>query len=185
MGKAVINWNRLSPLFFGAIAISGFDIWLEANIFGGMSKTLIENRKARHDYHIIEVHEAGIELKGTEVKSCRLRNVSLNESFAKVEEGEVKLFGCHISKYEFGSHNNHDPVRPRRLLLHKAEIRKIFQALKQKGLTLVPLNFHLKGGRVKVDIALAKGKTQYDKREKLKRDEDRKTISRMMAAKRR
>ncbi len=148
-----------------------------------MSKTLIENKKARYNYHIVDVYEAGIELKGTEAKSCRLKNISLNESFAKIERGEVTLFNCHIAKYEFGSHNNHDPLRPRRLLLHKSEIRKLSQALKEKGLTLVPLNFHLKNGLIKVDIALGKGKTQYDKREKLKREEDRKTIKKLTGLK--
>jgi SsrA-binding protein len=149
-----------------------------------MSKVLIENRKARHDYHIVEVYEAGLELKGTEAKSCRLKNISLNDSFAKIASGEASLLNCHIAKYEFGNQFNHDPVRPRRLLLHRSEIRKISQALKQKGLTLIPLNFHLKKGLVKVDMALAKGKTQYDKREKLKRDDDNKTIKRILASKR-
>ena len=149
-----------------------------------MGNTLIENRKARHDYHIIEVFEAGIELTGTEVKSCRLRNVSLNDSFAKVENGEVKLYGCHIAKYNMGTHTNHTPTRPRRLLLHKAQIRKMSQALMQKGFSLIPLNIHLKGGFIKLDIAIAKGKTQYDKREKLKKEEDKKTIKRLISAKR-
>jgi SsrA-binding protein len=149
-----------------------------------MSKTLIENRKARHDYHIIEAYETGIELKGTEVKSCRLKNISLNDSFAKSAGGELTLLNCHIAKYEFGGHYNHDPSRPRRLLLHRREIRKISQALKEKGLTLVPLKLYLKNGLVKVELALAKGKTQYDKREKMKREEDNKTARRLVGAKR-
>ena len=149
-----------------------------------MSKILIENRKAKHDYHIIEVFEAGIELKGTEVKSCRLRNISLNEAFAKAENGEIRLYGCHIAKYNMGTHTNHDPTRPRRLLLHKAQIRKMAQALTQKGFSLIPLNMHLKNGFIKLDIAIAKGKTQFDKREKLKKEEDKKTIAKLIAAKR-
>lgn len=149
-----------------------------------MSKILIENRKARHDYHILEVFEAGIELKGTEVKSCRLRNISLNEAFAKIENGEARLYGCHIAKYNMGTYTNHDPTRPRRLLLHKAQIRKMSQALMQKGFSLIPLNLHLKNGFIKLDLAIAKGKTQYDKREKLKKEEDRKIISKMISAKR-
>ncbi|HRR05664.1 MAG TPA: SsrA-binding protein SmpB [Victivallales bacterium] len=149
-----------------------------------MTKLLIENKKARHDYHILEVFEAGIELKGTEVKSCKLKNISLNEAFAKVEKGEVKLYGCHIAKYNMGTHTNHEPTRPRRLLLHKPQIRKMAQALMQKGLTLIPLNFHIRNGFIKVDLAIAKGKTQFDKREKLKKEEDRKTIKKLMSAKR-
>ncbi len=134
-----------------------------------MEKILTENRKAFHDYHILDRFEAGIELKGTEVKSCRARSISLNDAYAKAEDGEIFLFNSHIAVYEHGNIFNHEPLRKRRLLLHRREIRKLIQSTREKGNTVIPLKFYLKDGMVKVEIALAKGKTHGDKRETLKK----------------
>ncbi|MHB8170213.1 MAG: SsrA-binding protein SmpB [Thermincolia bacterium] len=128
-------------------------------------KVIAENRKARHDYHIEEVYEAGIELKGTEVKALRLGKANLKDSFALVKNGEVYLHNVHISPYEQGNRFNHEPTRARRLLLHKHEINKLFGATKREGLTLVPLKLYFKRGKVKLALALAKGKKHYDKRD--------------------
>lgn len=125
----------------------------------------IENRKARHDYHIEEVYEAGIELKGTEVKSLRGGKANLKDSFATVRNGEVFVHNLHISPYEQGNRFNHDPTRVRRLLLHKHEINKLIGATQQQGLTLVPLKIYFKQGRAKMALALAKGKKLFDKRD--------------------
>lgn len=130
---------------------------------------LAQNRKAFHEFQIIERFEAGIELKGTEVKSCRMRNISFNDSHVKYENGEIFLYGVYIAPYECGNRFNHDPLRPRKLLLHKAEIRKLAQKIKEKGLTIVPLKFYIKKRNVKVEIALAKGKKLEDKREDLRK----------------
>ena len=136
--------------------------------------TLSKNKKAFHDYEIFERYEAGIELKGTEVKSCRERNISLVDGHAKVMAGELWLSGVHIAPYKQGNIQNHDPRRERRLLMHKREIRSLEQATQAKGMTLVPLRFFLKHGRVKVELALCRGKAKGDKREKLKRKLDEK-----------
>jgi SsrA-binding protein len=134
---------------------------------------LASNRKARHDYHIIETFEAGIQLQGTEVKSCRQKQISLQEGHVSIEKEEAWLFNVHIAPYEQGNIFNHPPRRKRKLLLHKIEIRKIARAIEAKGMTLVPLNFHLTRGKIKVSIALCKGKDKGDKRETLKkRDSD-------------
>ncbi len=125
----------------------------------------IENRKARHDYHIEEVFEAGIELQGTEVKSLRAGKANLKDSFATIRNGEVFVHNMHISPYEQGNRFNHEPTRVRRLLLHKHEINKLIGATQQKGLTLVPLKIYFKNGRAKIALALAKGKKLYDKRD--------------------
>jgi SsrA-binding protein len=127
-------------------------------------KIVTENRKARHDYFIEETYEAGIVLTGTEVKSLRAGRVNLKDSYAQVENGEMFLFNMHISPYEQGNRFNVDPVRPRKLLLHKREINSLFGKVKQQGLTLVPLKVYFKKGRAKVELALAKGKKVYDKR---------------------
>jgi SsrA-binding protein len=137
-------------------------------------KIIAQNRKARHDYFIEETFEAGIELKGTEVKSIRLGQVNLKESFAQVRKGELFVEGMHISPYEKGNIYNADPLRPKRLLMHKAEIRKLEQAVMQKGLTLVPLSIYLKDGRMKLELAICRGKKTFDKREtQAKRDAQR------------
>lgn len=132
-------------------------------------KTLAENRKARHDYQILETFEAGIALTGTEVKSCRARNISPADAYARVENGEIWLEGVHIAQYEGGNRANHDPRRPRKLLLHKREIRRLAQALDARGLALVPLKFYLSHGRVKVQLGLGRGKKQHDKRDTMRR----------------
>lgn len=126
-----------------------------------------ENRKARHDYFIHEALEAGIALTGTEVKSLRAGKANLKDSYASVKNGEVFLENMHISPYEQGSFSNHDPLRKRKLLLHKKEIMKLLGQTKEKGFTLVPLKIYFKRGRAKVELALASGKHNYDKRRTL------------------
>jgi SsrA-binding protein len=132
-------------------------------------KTIARNKKALHEYHILESWEAGIALAGPEVKSIRAGKVSLAESFARVERGEVWLHGMHVSPYDPASRWNEDPLRPRKLLLHNREIRKLIGATEKQGLTLVPLELYIMRGRVKVGLALARGKKLHDKREDLKR----------------
>ena len=139
---------------------------------------LIQNKKAWHDYEIIDKIEAGIELKGTEVKSCKARNISMTDTFAKVEKGQMFLYNVHISPYDHGNIYNHDPKRPRRLLLHKREILKLFQQTREKGLSLIPLKFYLRKGKIKVEVGIGKGKTKGDKRESLRKKEDSMTIKR-------
>ncbi|WP_315117418.1 SsrA-binding protein SmpB [uncultured Clostridium sp.] len=129
------------------------------------NKTLAENRKARHDYFIEEVYEAGIELVGTEVKSIRAGKANLKDSYADIRNGEVFVCNMHVSPYEQGNIFNKDPLRDRRLLLHKSEIFKLTGFTAQQGYTLVPLSLYLKNGRVKVSLAVAKGKKLYDKRD--------------------
>ena len=127
-------------------------------------KIITENRKARHDYTIEESFEAGIELKGTEVKSMRAGRANLKDSFAVIENGELYLYGMHISPYEQGNIFNTDPMRPKKLLLHKAEIRKLQQLVQRKGYTLIPLQLYLKDGRVKLELGECMGKQLHDKR---------------------
>ena len=134
-------------------------------------KIITKNRKAFHDYSILETTEAGIALVGTEVKSLRLGNVNLKDSYARVERGEVVLCGLHISPYDHGNRYNHDPERPRKLLLHRREIGRLKSRTEEKGLTLVPLSLYFKGGRAKVELGLAKGKQIHDKRETLRKRE--------------
>lgn len=128
-------------------------------------KIITENRKARHDYTIEESFEAGIELKGTEVKSMRAGRVNLKDSFAVIENGELYLYGMHISPYEQGNIFNVEPMRPRKLLMHKKEIMRLLGKTKEQGLTLVPLKAYFKKDKIKIELALAKGKKLYDKRE--------------------
>ncbi len=129
------------------------------------NKLIAENRKAYHDYYIEERMEAGIELAGTEVKSIRQGKVNLNDSYAAISSGELWLYGMHISPYEQGNRFNKDPMRTRRLLMHKREILRLFGMIRQEGLTLVPTRLYFKNGKVKVEISLARGKKNYDKRE--------------------
>jgi SsrA-binding protein len=133
---------------------------------------LARNRKAFHDYFILETYEAGVELKGTEVKSCRAGNISAADAYAKIENGQIFLLNVHISPYENGNRFNHEPKRARRLLLHKREILKLNSLLREKGHTLVPLKFYLKRGRVKVEIGIGKGKNHGDKRDTLRKRQD-------------
>ncbi len=128
------------------------------------TKTLAENRKARHEYFVLESFETGIELYGTEVKSVRAGSVNLKESWVDIENGELLVKGMHISPYEKGNIFNKDPLRVRRLLMHKREIMRLFGKIKQEGLTLIPLSVYLKGSLVKVQLGLCKGKKLYDKR---------------------
>lgn len=144
-------------------------IFLNNNI-----KIIANNKKARHDYFILEEYEAGIVLKGTEVKSVRQGKVSIKESYCQINNAEVFIFGMHISPYEQGNIYNVDPLRTRKLLLNKREILKLIGKTKEKGLTLVPLKVYLKYGLVKLEIGLAKGKKIYDKRETIaKKDAER------------
>ena len=129
------------------------------------SKLIVENRKAYHDYHIEERMEAGLELTGTEVKSIRSGKVNLNDSYAAVQQGELWLHGMHVSPYEQGNRFNVDPIRTRRLLMHKREILRLFGIVRQEGLTLVPTKLYFKNGMVKAEISLARGKKNYDKRD--------------------
>jgi len=134
----------------------------------------ISNRKARHDYSILEAWEVGIVLTGTEVKSLRKGNANLQDSYAELRNGEVWLEGMHISPYEQGNINNHEPRRKRKLLLQKKQIRKLIGSMKEKGLTLIPLSVYFKGPYAKVELSLARGKKSYDKREAIaKRDAER------------
>ncbi len=132
------------------------------------------NKKARFNYEIIEKIEAGIALKGTEVKSIRNRNVSIGESYAQIKDDEVFLHNLHISPYEQGNRENHDPIRVRKLLLHKHEIKKLVAKTQQKGLSLVPLSIYLRKGKIKVELGIGRGKRLVDKREAIKK----KTIER-------
>lgn len=128
------------------------------------SRTIAENRKARHDYFVLESYEAGIELAGTEVKSIREGGVNLKDCYCRVDNGELKVYGMHISPYNKGNIFNKDPLRVRRLLMHKKEIIRLHYRIKQDGLTLVPLSLYFKGSNVKVQLGLCKGKKNYDKR---------------------
>jgi len=141
-------------------------------------KTIVQNRRARHEYHILEHHEAGIELQGTEVKSLREGHITLKDSYADVEEGEMFLVGVHINPYEQGNIYNHEPERTRRLLMHKREILKLGARVAEKGLTLIPLRLYFKDGRVKVEIALCQGKHTVDKRETLREREVKRELDR-------
>ena len=137
-------------------------------------KTVVSNRKARFEFEILDRVEAGIVLTGTEVKSVRAGHVSLQESFAVPRNGELWLQGCTIQPYEHGNVNNHEPTRPRKLLLHRKELEKLVSRVEEKGLTLVPLSIYFKGSMLKVEIGLARGKKLYDKRETTKaRENDR------------
>jgi len=138
-------------------------------------KIIANNKKARHDYFIEEVYEAGMVLTGTEIKSIRQGRINLKESYAKVEDGELVIYGMHISPYEQGNRFNVDPLRPRKLLLHRQEIRKLIGYTTQKGLTLVPLTVYInEKGLAKMEVAVARGKKLYDKRDDIaKRDSER------------
>ena len=138
------------------------------------SRIITDNRKARHDYFVIETYEAGIELFGTEVKSLRAGGVNLKDSYCEVDGGELFALGVHISPYEQGNIFNRDPLRPKKLLMHKSEIMKLTGLVSREGYTLVPLSLYFKGSRVKMAVGLCKGKKNYDKRESIAgRDADR------------
>ncbi|HSU56809.1 MAG TPA: SsrA-binding protein SmpB [Candidatus Dormibacteraeota bacterium] len=139
---------------------------------------ILTNPKARRDYHILETFEAGIVLKGTEVKSLRAGKGQISDSFARVEDQEVMLYNAHIDEYSFGNNQNHLPKAPRKLLLHKSEIRKLFGLASVKGNALFPLSFYWKNGKVKVALAVGKGKALFDKREDLKKRESDREVKR-------
>lgn len=143
-----------------------------------MGKQLAQNKKAYHDFFIEETFEAGIVLQGTEIKSIRKGKANLKDSFAKIERGELYLHNMHVSPYEQGNRYNHDPLRTRKLLLHRKEINKLIGETKEVGYTIVPLKLYLKNGFCKVLIGLGKGKKQYDKREDLKKKEAKRDIER-------
>ncbi len=133
----------------------------------GERRVIATNRKARHDYAILETYEAGIELKGSEVKSLREAKAQLQDAYGSVDAGQLYLRGAHINPYDPAAHDNHDPTRARRLLMHRAEIRRLIGKLEESGLTLVPLSLYFKDGRVKVELALVRGRKSYDKRDKI------------------
>jgi SsrA-binding protein len=141
-------------------------------------KEIIQNKKARFEYEILDTIEAGIALKGTEVKSIRQKKVSIQDSYARIKDGEAFLYGMNISPYEAGNIFNHDPLRVRKLLLHKQEIKRLTGKQQEKGLTLVPLKLYWKNGKVKVLLGLAKGKTLYDKRHDIKKRESDRELQR-------
>jgi len=143
-------------------------------------KILAQNRKARHDYFILEVFEAGIELVGTEVKSVRQGKINLKDSYIDIRNGEAFLIGAHISPYEQGNIFNRDPERTRRLLLKKSEINKLTGVLSEKGLTMVPLEVYLKGSWIKISVATAQGKKNYDKRDAKAEAESKRNIERAL-----
>jgi SsrA-binding protein len=148
-------------------------------------KSISENRKAFHDYHLLESFEAGIVLLGTEVKAIREGRVNLRDSFARLEDGEVFLYNVNISPYSHRGYADHEPLRRRKLLLHRGEIRKLIGKTVEKGMTLVPVRMYFKNGKVKVSVSLAKGKKDYDKRETIKkRDTDRETRAAVKAHRR-
>src|SRR5256714_11997915 len=146
---------------------------------------IAENRKAHHDYHLLETFEAGIALLGTEVKAIREGRVNLRDSFARIDNGEVYLYNVNISPYSHRGYADHEPLRRRKLLLHRDEIRKLIGKTVEKGMTLVPVRLYFKKGRVKVAVSLAKGKKEYDKRETIKRREaDRETRAAIKSSRR-
>ena len=147
-------------------------------------KIIANNKKAYHDYFVLEKFETGIELFGTEVKSIRLGQCSVKEAWVSISKGEIYVYGMHIKPYEKGNIFNKDPLRVRKLLMHKAEIRKLESKLKEKGLTLIPLSVYFKSSLVKVELGLCKGKKLYDKREALAKKDQKRDIDRAMKERR-
>lgn len=141
-------------------------------------KIIAQNRKARYDYFIEDELEAGLVLKGTEVKSLRLGKANLKDAYARVKDGEVYVYQMHIGPYPFAYYDNHDPLRPRKLLLHKREIKRLYGKVNEKGFTLVPLKIYFKDGKVKITLALVRGKRKYDKREAIRRRDEKREMDR-------
>ncbi len=158
--------------------LSGGDIMAKDNL-----KTIAQNKKARHDYFIEETYEAGIELFGTEVKSIRMGSVNLKDSYAQIDKGEIFVYNMHVSPYEKGNIFNKDPMRTRKLLMHKQEIDKLMGYVQQKGYTLIPLSIYLKGSLVKVQLAVAKGKQLHDKRHDIAERDAKRDIERQFRGK--
>ena len=145
------------------------------------NKTFAKNRRARHEYEIEKTIEVGIVLEGTEVKSIRSGNINIADSFCRINDKlQVYLMNAHISQYDFGNRNNHDPIRPRLMLLHRSEITRLYGQLKEKGLTLIPLNIYLKGGIIKLELALGRGKKLHDKRLSIKKREAQRELERAL-----
>lgn len=143
---------------------------MQGEIVKNHHKIITKNKKARHDYHIVDTFEAGIVLQGSEVKSCRQGSVNLKDSYGRIVNGEIFLVNAHISQYRFANRFNHEPLRMRKLLFHKREIKKFYGKLRERGLSLVPLSLYFnERGKVKAEMALVKGKKQHDKREEIKR----------------
>ncbi|HSE94791.1 MAG TPA: SsrA-binding protein SmpB [Methylomirabilota bacterium] len=145
-------------------------------------KLIASNRRAHHDFEVLETFEAGLVLRGTEVKALRDGRADLKESYARIEREEGWLFGCHISLYAQGNRANHDPVRPRKLLLHKAEIRRLLGKVKERGLTMVPLRLYFREGRAKIELGLARGRKTLDKRHVIREREERREMAREIRA---
>ena len=141
-------------------------------------KTVAENRKARYDYFIEDTYEAGMVLLGTEVKSLRLGKINLKDSYARIKNGEVFVYQMHIDVYPFATHNNHEPLRKRKLLLHKYEIKKLYGKANEKGYALIPLKVYFSRGKVKLTLAVAKGKRKHDKRETIRRRDEQRDLER-------
>lgn len=147
------------------------------------NKTVAKNRKALFEYFLLETYEAGISLKGSEIKSIRSGQVSLQEAYIQIENNQAWLINSHIAIYDAASYTNHDPKRARRLLLHKKEIRILYSAVKQKGVTIIPIKMYLKDGRAKLEIAVAKGKKMYDKRQEIADKDMQRDIQRSFSVK--
>jgi SsrA-binding protein len=143
-------------------------------------KVVATNRRARHEYYILETFEAGIALQGSEIKSIRAGQISLAESYVRIDGKEAWLEDAHVAPYEQASIYNHEPRRPRKLLLHSSEIRKLWNTVRQKGVTIIPLSVYLKNGRAKVEIAIAKGKKLYDKRAEIAKRDTQREIERQL-----
>jgi SsrA-binding protein len=147
---------------------------------GAGEKLVASNRRAHHNFDILETHEAGLVLQGTEVKSLRDSRADLKESYARIERDEAWLIGLHISPYAQGNRANHDPLRPRKLLLHRGEINRLLGKIMEKGLTLVPLRLYFKQGRAKVELGLARGRKTLDKRHAIREREERREVARAL-----
>lgn len=141
-------------------------------------KVVAENRKARHNYIIEDKYEAGIVLAGTEVKSLRMGKANLKDSYARIKNGEVFVYQMHIGAYPFAYFDNHDPLRPRKLLLHDYEIKKLYGKVNEKGYSLIPLRLYFRGGKAKLSVALARGKQSHDKRETIRRRDQKRELDR-------
>ena len=141
-------------------------------------KVVAENRKARHNYNIEDKYEAGIVLAGTEVKSLRMGKANLKDSYARIKNGEVFVYQMHIGAYPFAYFDNHDPLRPRKLLLHDYEIKKLYGKVNEKGYSLIPLRLYFRGGKAKLSLALARGKQSHDKRETIRRRDQKRELDR-------
>jgi len=141
-------------------------------------KIIAENRKARHNYFIDDRFEAGMVLKGTEVKALRMGRCNLKDAYARIKNGEIFLHQVHIGEYPFAYYDNHDPLRPRKLLLHKHEIMRLYAKVNEKGLALIPLRVYFKNGKAKVTLAVARGKRKYDKRETIRRRDEKRDLDR-------